>query len=48
MVNWREVGKRLIDPGKAARATTPPMQPPLPKYAPKKSVRAKNPKKRGK
>lgn len=46
-MNWREVGKRLISPGKAAIATTPPFQPPMPKYPPKKSVRAINPKKQG-
>lgn len=33
------------DPGKAARATTPPMQKQTPKYTPKKQVKAKNPKK---
>jgi hypothetical protein len=46
-MNWREVGKRLISPGKAAIARTPPMQAPMPKYTPKKQARAINPKKRG-
>lgn len=32
------------DVGKAAKATTPPMQVQMPKYPPKKSGRAKNPK----
>ena len=34
------------NPGKAAKAKTPPMQVQAPKYAPKKSVRAINPKKK--
>lgn len=38
-------GKKKGDPGKAAKAKTPPMQVQMPKYTPKKQVKAKNPKK---
>lgn len=37
--------RKNTDPGKAARATTPPMQVQAPKYTPKKQVRAVKPKK---
>lgn len=36
------------DPGKAAKATTPPLKKQTPKYTPKKQIKAKNPKKQGK
>lgn len=42
--DWLSKGQ--ASPGKAAKATTPPMKVQMPKYPAKKSVRAKNPKKK--